>query len=359
MLGKSASPMATTLTHLPSHTTTASIASSAKGCSHSHAWEVVIAEDHLVIVVAVVLGEEAQLAEEVVGLDDHGLSDFERENALVGVGLDAASRDILGAREESAVEQCQCSLQPLLARKISLLRLGHVGDDAQLFGTSREDHLSDVTGSALALLLSRITLNVHGLHRLDQKLDVPLRLIHGGAKKLEASHIGGTLDFDTALATFLHDLLQLRLTLLLGGKFLLLLLILLLGFLLLLLFFLLLGLLVFLLFGLLLLLLLLLALRLLLGCSTSDSGGLALRDSVSTVVDGRVLLHQHRDVVEPTRGVGEFLGIDGGASEFLALLVVLQGNARLRSQIRGPSQEGIKGIHDVGGGINLEGEGLC
>mmetsp|Transcript_3705 Transcript_3705/g.5067 ORF Transcript_3705/g.5067 Transcript_3705/m.5067 type:complete len:357 (+) Transcript_3705:182-1252(+) len=232
MLGKSASPMATTLTHLPSHTTTASIASSAKGCSHSHAWEVVIAEDHLVIVVAVVLGEEAQLAEEVVGLQDQRLADLEREYALVRVGGDDAGGDVRSAINHLAArEHGDDFLEPLLAAQGLALVLGHVRYDGELLDAGREDHLTDVSGAALAFLFGGVGLGVHRGDGLLQEVEVAFGLIDGSAEELQSTHVSGSLDLDASLSSLLDDLLQLLggvlgglLVLLLGGLLILLLL---------------------------------------------------------------------------------------------------------------------------------------
>merc|ERR1719215_1925960 len=53
-------------------------------------WEVIIAEDHLVVIVAIVLREELLGAQEVVRLQDKPLPDLQREDVLVRIRGDAA-----------------------------------------------------------------------------------------------------------------------------------------------------------------------------------------------------------------------------------------------------------------------------
>mmetsp|Transcript_76724 Transcript_76724/g.167618 ORF Transcript_76724/g.167618 Transcript_76724/m.167618 type:complete len:256 (+) Transcript_76724:116-883(+) len=193
--------------------------------------EVVVTEDHLVVIISIVLREETQLAEEIVGLQDQGLTDLQREDTLVGVGGDAASRHIRGARDNFASrEHADDLLEPLLAAQCATLLLRHIGHNGQLLNTSREDHLADVAGAALALLFGGVRLGIHGCDRLLQELKVAFRLIDGCAEELQATHVSSTLDLDSTLATFLDDLLQFlgwilgRLLVLLLGRLLLLLL---------------------------------------------------------------------------------------------------------------------------------------
>merc|ERR1712050_388276 len=99
-----------------------------KGKASSHGGKVVITKDHLIVVVIVVLREQAPLAEEVVGLDNHGLADLEGEDTLVGIRLHPASAQVLARGEDLAVEDRERGLQPFLAGELALLRLRHVSN---------------------------------------------------------------------------------------------------------------------------------------------------------------------------------------------------------------------------------------
>merc|ERR1712050_649538 len=61
--------------------------------------EVVVAEDHLIVVIPVVLGEQALAAQVVVRLQDQALPDLQREDALVSVRGDDAHAVVLSRTE--------------------------------------------------------------------------------------------------------------------------------------------------------------------------------------------------------------------------------------------------------------------
>mmetsp|Transcript_72030 Transcript_72030/g.203461 ORF Transcript_72030/g.203461 Transcript_72030/m.203461 type:complete len:253 (-) Transcript_72030:3618-4376(-) len=182
-------------------------------CRQNRGWhlrrEVIIAEDVVVIVVVVVLGEEPLLPQEVVRLQYHGLPDLEREHVPVAVGGHDPRADARALLEDlPARVQGQDLPQPLLARELGLLRLGHVRDDGELLGPGGEDHLPDLPGAAFALLLGGVALHVHRLQRLREQVRVPLGAVHGAAEELEAPHVGRALDLHAPLAALLDDLLQ-------------------------------------------------------------------------------------------------------------------------------------------------------
>merc|ERR1740139_421005 len=171
--------------------------------------EVVIPEDHLVIIIAVVFGEEPFLAQEVVRFQNEALPDLQREDVLLRVCRDyphtvlLACRDYFSTRVES-----EDFLQPLLTRELTLLGFRNICHDRKLLRASREHHLADVAGATFPLLLRRVRLFIHCLHTLQGELGVAIRFGHRGAEELQATHVSCTLDLDTPLAALLEHLLE-------------------------------------------------------------------------------------------------------------------------------------------------------
>merc|ERR1712070_905317 len=86
----------------------------AAAATHLDAWEVVVAEDHLVRVI-VVIWEQALGAQEVVAFHDQALTDLQREDVLLGVRRDDASADILSRGEQLATMNGQHLVEPFFA----------------------------------------------------------------------------------------------------------------------------------------------------------------------------------------------------------------------------------------------------
>merc|ERR1712217_568963 len=83
--------------------------------------EVVIAKHTFLIVVAIVLWEKALLAEEIVGREEHWLSNFQRKDSLVSVGLHHTGGHGLIPFHHLPGELIKDNLQPLLTGDVAVL----------------------------------------------------------------------------------------------------------------------------------------------------------------------------------------------------------------------------------------------
>mmetsp|Transcript_28384 Transcript_28384/g.72698 ORF Transcript_28384/g.72698 Transcript_28384/m.72698 type:complete len:394 (+) Transcript_28384:404-1585(+) len=188
---------------------------------------VVVAKDHLIGVVAVILGEGAELAQVGKGSGHRGVLVLERELTLVGVGRDHRLGRVAAVRALEALELGAGGgllvghlatdglahlVDPLghvdLARRLVGLGLGHVADDGELLGAGREDHLADVARAALAVLSLGVGVGIHRVHRREQQRLVTVWRLDGRAEEVEAAHVGGALDLDALLAALLDDRLE-------------------------------------------------------------------------------------------------------------------------------------------------------
>merc|ERR1712157_308982 len=81
--------------------------------------EVIVSKDVVIVVIAVVIGEEAFLPQEVVGLEDHGLTDLQREDPLVCIALDHASAHVLGLADHLPTKVSKDGRKPFFTRQLA------------------------------------------------------------------------------------------------------------------------------------------------------------------------------------------------------------------------------------------------
>mmetsp|Transcript_8412 Transcript_8412/g.14205 ORF Transcript_8412/g.14205 Transcript_8412/m.14205 type:complete len:213 (-) Transcript_8412:655-1293(-) len=133
---------------------------------------VVVAEDHVVRVVAVIVGEGALCAQVGEAGGHRRVLVLERELALLGVGENhgrddeaAVGRDRLGRRAlDLAVDRLAHRLHPLLDLDLGDLVLRHVAHHGELLRAGGEDHLAHRARAPLAVLRLRVRLGVHRVH---------------------------------------------------------------------------------------------------------------------------------------------------------------------------------------------------
>merc|ERR1719323_458009 len=97
---------------------------------------------------------------------------------------------------------------PLSCIKFTLLVSWNIRNNSQLVITSREDHLTNVARTSLALLLSRNWLRVHGGNAMIHQVQISLRLVNRCAEVLQAAHVSCTLNLDSSLPSFFDNFLQ-------------------------------------------------------------------------------------------------------------------------------------------------------
>mmetsp|Transcript_87705 Transcript_87705/g.263726 ORF Transcript_87705/g.263726 Transcript_87705/m.263726 type:complete len:396 (-) Transcript_87705:870-2057(-) len=182
-----------------------------------HLVEGVVAEDGLVVLVAVIFGEGALLAQEGKGRRHRRVLVLDRELAGVRIGRDGRGDDLAALRRlgggdghgDRAADGRAHRLHPHghidVARRLVVLDVGHVADHRELLRAGGEDHLADVARTALAVLRLRVGLGVHRVHRELQQLGVAVGALDGGAEEVEAAHVGRPLNLDALLAALLDD----------------------------------------------------------------------------------------------------------------------------------------------------------
>mmetsp|Transcript_11184 Transcript_11184/g.36822 ORF Transcript_11184/g.36822 Transcript_11184/m.36822 type:complete len:332 (-) Transcript_11184:8-1003(-) len=175
--------------------------------------ERVVTEAHVILVVVVILGEGILGAEERESRRHSRVLHFDREVARGGAPCLGKLGG--GARlEVTNAEVLNDLVGPLNAIHLALLGRG-VGHDGEGVLARGEDHLADVARATLRLLIVRVKLLVHRVHRNLEELEVTVRLLHRGAEKLKATHGRCARNLHALLATLLDHRLQLLLRLLL------------------------------------------------------------------------------------------------------------------------------------------------
>mmetsp|Transcript_14958 Transcript_14958/g.26044 ORF Transcript_14958/g.26044 Transcript_14958/m.26044 type:complete len:276 (-) Transcript_14958:640-1467(-) len=193
-----------------------------------HIIEGIVAEDRIVVVITIVLGEGSLLTQKVEGCCHGSVLVLDSVLAFVGIGLDhcddhfPALGRLGGVRgfDNLAADRVADSLCPHLHVHIpgGLVVLGvwHVRDDGQLLGARGEDHLAHVARAALAVLCLWVRVGVHRVHRREEQVCVALGSLDSGAEKVEATHVRRAFDLHPFLTALLDDRLE-KLVLCLGS----------------------------------------------------------------------------------------------------------------------------------------------
>merc|ERR1719469_605711 len=158
-------------------------------------WEVIVTKNHVVFIVVIVFGEQAFLAQEIVGFQNHWLTDLQREDVVVTVSLHKSLRNFsfsvhsCGSDHKFSLEILRRVLQPLLTIQHIVLFLWDIGDNSKLLRPSREDGFANVPGASFALLVTLDWNRIHRIQGLHKQLHVSLRLVDGTTEELQAAHV--------------------------------------------------------------------------------------------------------------------------------------------------------------------------